>query len=173
MRRTGACLLVLLAVSLALPAVPACAVEPGEPLKMSVPNIITIDRELDGATVQFMGEAIGEDLRADSEHRWINILEQGVAIGVLVTNAQAEQITTYGDHGNLGAIVEVIGPVHIAWDERGGEFGVAATEFRIVAPGKTIERPVAPWKAIVAVIALLLALAEILLFRHIRERRLA
>ena len=69
------------------------------------------------------------------QHRWVNVLGDGAAIGVYVTNELAEQVEIYGDHTHRGDSVEVVGIVNIACDQHGGEFDVHAEEFRVIEPG--------------------------------------
>lgn len=171
MRRLAAGLLVAFAV-MASPA-QGLAAESGDALPTNVTDIVGIDRDLDGSLVLFQGEAIGEDLRADADHRWVNVLGRDVAIGVFVTDEQAAQVEIYGDHGHRGATVEVVGRVNVACDEHGGEFDVHAEEFRVLEPGETIERPIAPLKIVAVAALLLVALLEVWLYRRILERRMA
>lgn len=169
MKRTRA--LIALALTLVLPPAQAFAVSADDIHPVSVPGLITIDRELDGAMVRFTGEAIGEDLHADADHRWVNVLSEGTAVGVYVTNEQAAQIEVYGDYGSQGAIVEVVGNVNVGCDQHAGEFDVHATEFTVISPGATVEHPVVPAKAVAAGIALALALLEARLYRRMLDRR--
>lgn len=169
MNRLRAFIMVTLALLIA-PA-QAFATLANDVIDMNVPGLVAIDRSLDGSMVSFSGEAIGEDLRADPGHRSVNVLEDGVAVGVYVTNEQAAQIEVFGDHGHRGATVHVIGRVNIACNQHGGEFDVHAEEFRVGAPGETIDRPINPAKAAAAALALTVAMVEARLYRRMRERQ--
>lgn len=143
-----------------------------EAIELSTAELVVIDRSLNGALVRITGEAIGEDLHADKQHRWVNVLGDSTAIGVYVTNESAEQVDVYGDHTHRGDTVEVVGIVNIACDQHGGEFDVHAEEFAVVNEGETVPRPVAPWKGIAGVAAMAVALVELRYLRHRRERTL-
>ncbi len=165
---------VAIAILLALLIAPAqaLALTADDVFEVNVPGLIEIDRLLDGTMVSFSGEAIGEDLRADATHRWVNVLEDGMAVGVYVTNEQAAQIETYGDHGHRGATVRVVGQVNIACEQHGGEFDVHAAQFEVLDAGGLIERPVTPLKAVAAGIALTIAMLEAHLYRRMLVRRM-
>ncbi|MDO9107411.1 MAG: hypothetical protein Q7U89_00255, partial [Coriobacteriia bacterium] len=38
---------------------------------MTAGEVVAIDHALDGTRLTFQGEAVGEDLRADADHRWV------------------------------------------------------------------------------------------------------
>lgn len=141
-------------------------------LTLTPTELVVIDRSLDGSRVRVTGEAIGEDLHADGDHRWVNILADGTAVGVFVSNDSADQIDVYGDHTHRGDTIEVVGTVNVACDEHGGEFDIHAEEFTVVAEGGTIDRPVAPWKGIVGVLAAVVAFIEMRVLGRVRERHL-
>ncbi len=163
--------LVVMLLAVAVLALPLTA-NADDVLELTTAELVVIDRSLDGSRVRVTGEAIGEDLRASKHHRWVNLLDGSTAIGVFVTNELAEQVDVYGDHTHRGDVVEVVGILNIACDEHGGEFDIHAEEFKVIAEGGTIERPVAPWKGIAGLVAVVVALVEIRLLSYMRERDL-
>lgn len=148
---------------------PALAAEP-EP--MTPDELISIDRAREGETVLFSGEAIGEDLHADADSRWVNLLGESLAIGVYMTNDQAAQISVYGDHTHEGDRVEVLGVINIGCDQHGGEFDVHAERVKVLVEGHPVERPVAPWKSIAAISLLVIGAVELRLLQRLRDRKL-
>ncbi len=163
-------ILLIACISLMLTATPVFAVEPA---LMTPDEIVFIDRARDGTMVLLSGEAIGEDLHADSSHRWVNVLGDSLAVGVYMTNDEAARITTYGDHTHEGARVEVFGMLNIGCDQHGGEFDVHAEQVSVLIEGQPTERPIAPWKGVAAAAFFVVGLVEWRLLRHLRERRLA
>lgn len=140
------------------------------PVRVDTTALSQADPDLDGRTVRFTGEAIGETLRADSRTRWVNVLEDGVAIGVVAPNAMLEPIDGFGDWSRRGTIVEVTGVFNVACPQHGGDLDVHAQEIRILEPSKPIERPVQPAKAAVAALAFALAGGLFVLMRYLKRR---
>lgn len=136
-------------------------------------EVIEIDRELDGTYIELQGEAIGEALRADSTHVWVNVLGGGMAVGVYVPEETAEAIDVYGDHRHDGDTVWVGGTVNVACDQHAGEFDVHAVNLEVVAHGNARETPIQPWKAIVGVVGIALFFGEWRLYNYLKERSLA
>jgi hypothetical protein len=134
-------------------------------------ELVVIDREMDGARVEIIGEAIGEDLHADADHRWVNLLGGGTAVGVWLTNTDASRIGRFGDYRATGETLKVTGIVNVACDAHGGEFDVHAEKVERIAPGVPTPHPVEPWKGFVALAGLALAGFEMRLFRRLKDRR--
>jgi len=137
---------------------------------MAPAELVAIDRNLDGATVTIVGEAIGEDLRAGGDHRWVNVMLDGTAVGVWMTNAEAATIEHFGDHSMRGDMLEVTGVVNIGCDTHGGEFDVHAERVEVTGRGAPIDHPLEPWKAVVGGIGLAIALLEARMFRVLRDQ---
>jgi len=133
--------------------------------------VVALPNDSDGETILMQGEAIGESLRADDGHRWVNLLGDDVAVGVYMTAADAEKISSYGRHGSFGDSVRVIGVLNRWCPEHAGEFDIHATEVVIVSEGLERENPIQPWKAIVGIILAVVGFVEYQVFRHLRERR--
>lgn len=166
MRRLGVWIMCALLAGSAAPAL-AAELDP-----MTPDELVYIDRAREGETILFSGEAIGEDLHADADNRWVNLLGESLAVGVYMTNDQAAQITVYGDHTHEGDRVEVLGVINIGCDQHGGEFDVHAERVKVLVEGHPVERPVAPWKTIAAVTLLVVGTVELRLLKRLRERKL-
>jgi len=131
--------------------------------------LASADAEFDGATVSFSGEVISESLRADADHVWLNILSDGVAIGVYMPNEMAEPVTTFGDYGHTGDIVEVVGVFSEACDQHGGDMDIHAVSLDLLEPGTETEHKVQWWKGIIGAIGLLIAAVQTRRFRRMRD----
>lgn len=169
MRGIGRIAETLLAVAACLALAPAVA-GATEATLLSPADVVAIDRARDGDVIRLSGEAIGEDLRAGATHRWVNVLGEGTAVGVWMTDADAAKVDTYGDHHSSGDLLEVVGTVNIGCDQHGGEFDVHARTVKVVLEGAPTPRPIAPWKGVVALLALSLAFIEVRLFRKYHDR---
>ncbi|MHB9003538.1 MAG: hypothetical protein ACYC6C_05680, partial [Coriobacteriia bacterium] len=116
------------------------------------------------------GEAIGEDLRADADHRWINLRSDGTAVGVYVTDAVAETITTYGTGKHIGDTITAIGTLNVACDTHAGEFDIHADRIELTRPGRPIENGPEWWKAAVGLLAAGVGFAEWRFLGRLRDR---
>lgn len=132
MRRTLVRILLFgaLLVSVQAPSAHALDARP-----VSIPRLIEEADKLDGTVVVIEGEAIGEALRADAGAVWVNVLDEGVAIGVWMPRSFAEGIEHWGRYQETGDTVRVTGTVHLACDQHGGDLDVHATSLEVAAPG--------------------------------------
>lgn len=125
---------------------------------------------LDGERVTLVGEAIGEDLRAGADHRWLNVRSGGTVVGVVVTTEDADAIGTYGSYAAVGDMVSVTGILNVACDEHAGEFDVHAEKVEIIEGGRPTEHSIEWWKGAIGLIAAVVGLMEWRLFGRLRER---
>lgn len=151
-------LIVLFVLIAALGLAPAAA---NAETVMTAAEVVAIDRAFDGTRITFEGEAVGEDLRADADHRWVNLLSGDVGLGVYLTSLDASTIGAYGSYMHSGDVVRATGLVNIACDQHAGEFDVHAERVQIIERGAGIEHRPAIWKGIAG---LLLALAGLYLW---------
>lgn len=93
----------------------------------------------DGRQVKFRGEVIGVMVRG--EHAWVNVFDNGFAIGVWCQAEEAGLISFVGDYTHRGDIVEVVGIYHMACTEHGGDTDIHALSLQVLEKGYQIERP--------------------------------
>lgn len=101
-----------------------------------IAQLISQTKDYDGKAVSIAGEAIG-DLMVRKDHAWVNILENGVAIGVWLTESQASLIHGLGRYGSNGDTFQIGGIFHRACPDHGGETDIHATEVRLLRKGNT------------------------------------
>lgn len=163
-------LIATLVVPLALPAVALGGEE--VPLEMSVGEITSVHYSLDGSLVTFTGEAIGEALGSHHDWKWVNILGEGAAVGVVVPTAWVERIDRFGDYHNNGTRVQVTGTLNIACDEHGGDLDVHAASLEVIERGSDREHEFQPerivWALGLGVVAVVLAVV----YGQAKRRRL-
>jgi hypothetical protein len=160
----------LLAAASAL-AVVLAGVAPGTALAawISPAEVVEDAPYLDGRTVTMVGEAIGDKMRADSTHVWINLLGDGTAVGVYAPNEWAETVTGLGDYDRAGDRVSVRGVVNLACEQHGGDLDVHAVEpLEVLEPSTPTEHYVPAWEGILG--GALIVVAGFL-FRTYRQRR--
>lgn len=152
----------LSAVILLLFVIPSVSAESGKEL---VENSVRFD----GAIVTLRGEVVGVLTRSD--FAWVNVLDNGVVIGVWCRANDAKKVSTIGDYTHIGDTVEVVGTFHLACTEHGGDLDIHAENFTVLASGTVRER--APDLLAVLLSAVLVALAVFTIFwlRRLRKER--
>lgn len=106
----------------------------------SIEDLAQADTYLDGQTVQVVGEAVGDNVRASllGDRRWITLeSEDGTNfISVFMTESQASQIEHLGQYGVVGTSVQVKGTYHLACKEHEGLSDLHAETVQVVEPGQ-------------------------------------
>lgn len=98
------------------------------------------NRALDGATVSFSGEAVGDVMNADADHKWVNLLgSDGSCIGVLMDNDMASRVLNVGDYSTTGSTLQVRGIYSIDCGEHQGELDVHALDVRVLDAGGSVD----------------------------------
>lgn len=141
-----------------------------QPVVVRVGDIVQRAVELDGSEVTFEGEAIGEALRADGDSVWVNVLDEGTAIGVWMPDDMAEQIERFGAYRQTGDTVRVTGVVNLACDRHGGDLDVHATALEVTGSGEPRSERLRPLEALVGAVGFACAGAAVLVART-RERK--
>jgi len=163
--RTLAAVLMALLL-LALFVVPAVAAE--APIPKNDPSsgqLVEKNKQYNGKTVTFTGEAIGE-VMVRGDYAWIHLnddaymernVEEGAKLGgynsgmaIWVPSALTKQIDTYGDYKHEGSIVQITGTFNAACKEHGGDMDIHATSVTMIRPGHLVVDPVPGWKALLA-----------------------
>jgi hypothetical protein len=104
----------------------------------SIRELIENSKTFDGKTVTVRGEVIG--ILKKENTAWINLLENGWAIGVFLRREQAENISVIGDYRHIGDIVEITGIFHMSCQAHGGDLDIHAENLAIISTGQEIRR---------------------------------
>ena len=120
----------------------------------TISELLKNPRQWDNQQIEITGEAIGDLMRRD-EHVWLNLGDQGVAIGVWGEAALFDQVVNLGDYNHRGDIIRVTGEFHLACSEHGGDMDIHVQELEVVQAGYPVEHPVEEKRIVWAVIALL------------------
>ncbi|MDI6900805.1 MAG: hypothetical protein QMC79_03825 [Anaerosomatales bacterium] len=123
----------------------------------------------DGTQVTFSGEVVSEALRDGEDRVWLNVLDEGVAIGVNMPAEMAEKVSVFGDHRNDGDVVRVTGVYNEACRTHGGDMDVHAETVDVLEQGG--ERTLEPqaWKGVVGLLGLVAAFIGSRRLRRMRE----
>ena len=128
------------------------------------------DEAGDGVVVTVQGEAVGESLAAPDGLRWVNLLGDGTALGVVMSAREAAAIAAFGEYRQRGATVRVTGTLQRGCDEHGGDLDLHATSVVVLDVGKEIPHDVHPAKFWLALVALGVALVLWLRYLQLRRR---
>ena len=137
----------LLLVALLLPPVWGLAEETAVTSNDLIENALS----LDGATVSYTGELIGDILKR-GDHTWLNVSDGNNAMGVWVETAQLGEITTPGRYGEHGDELRVTGVFHRACAEHGGDMDLHATQIELLQAGYPTAHRVQPWQLVAALV---------------------
>jgi len=118
--------------------------------------LIEQGKVLDGKDVVFDGEVIGDIMRR-GDHAWINVLSNGTAIGVWITEQQRALINLTGHFDVIGDRVQITGVFHRACVEHGGDLDIHADSLQVIQDGIHTHTPLDIRRLLVAAVLLLLA----------------
>jgi len=149
------CVCVMLACSLPGQAVARA----GMAVDVTGADLVSMTSGLDGQTVTFEGEVVSEALAGGRGHVWLNVLSDGVAIGVWMPESMAGQVGEFGRWSHNGDIVRVTGVLNEACGTHGGDLDVHAEELTVRTPGASRSHSVEYWKLAPGIVGLLLAYA--------------
>lgn len=132
-------------------------------------DLIEQAKKLNGQVIAFQGEVIG-DIMPRQDHFWINLLDNGTAIGVWITAEQRSQITYAGQYGIRGDQVMIVGRFYQACSTHGGDMDIHAESLEILHKGDTVREPLDLTRFMIAMILLIPAIICLITFLQ-KERR--
>jgi hypothetical protein len=150
-------------------AVPALA-HGSEATAVPISELVSMQSGLDGERVRFSGEVVSEQLRGGDGHVWLNVLSDGIAVGVWLPKAEADKVTAFGDWEQDGDVVEITGVLYEACDQHGGDLDIHGESLTVVSAGALREHPVGWWKIVPGLVGLVIAYIVIWRMRRREER---
>ncbi|MEW5803514.1 MAG: DNA-binding protein [bacterium] len=117
---------------------------------LSSDTLINQSNRLDGQTVQFRGEVVG-DIMDRGAYCWINVNDGSQALGIYCPTSMVKSIRFIGDYKQNGDTVEVSGIFHKACKQHGGELDIHAESLKIIQTGTKRKHPVAESKLYLAI----------------------
>ncbi|MFH1613029.1 MAG: DNA-binding protein [bacterium] len=132
-------------------------------------ELITRLDEYDGKKIIYKGEVIVVMKRGN--FAWINVLDNGTAIGIWTSLNIIPKIKFVGDYKHQGDIVEIVGTFHKTCVEHGGDLDIHAEKITILEEGKILKHPISEQKIKIALIFCLLTIITwgLCLWRKKRE----
>lgn len=159
-------ILLLILYSLFLPG---AALSKGE---ISINELIENAAKFDGRNVVVRGEAIGDILQR-KEGQWINILDNGVAIGVWSGERSnlKKEIEFIGGYKTKGDFLQVTGVFNRVCSEHGGDIDIHAKEVDIIKKGNRLNYESKRFVRLKIAIFLSIAAILALVFNYLRSRK--
>jgi hypothetical protein len=156
-------------LAIALVAMPASGLAMATVTRTTGAELASAESGLEGATVELEGEVISERLAGGKDHVWVNVLSDGVAIGVWAPEAITRDLAVFGDWGHTGDTVLVTGVFREGCDEHGGDLDVHADELTLLERGIEREHPVSLWKFGIGIGGLAVAYTAVRRMRRAEE----
>lgn len=128
----------------------------------------------DNQSVQVTGEVVGDRIREESgsDYCWITLSalhgEASASVQVLVTNAQADAIDSYGRYGVTGSKVRVMGTFHANCSSHEGLEDIHASSLTVVDQGSSSKEELDPSGLLAS--GLLVVLGMLMFFGYRRYR---
>lgn len=142
-----------------------------ESMRVNSQQLIDQAVKIDGKTVIFKGEVIGDIMRRRG-YAWFNVEDENNAIGIWAPLELIKTIGQAGDYQHKGGIVEVEGKFVRADKQLGGELCIRAQKIKVLKEGYRIFHVVKPAKVettlALAVMALCLFLLSVVFKKHIK-----
>jgi hypothetical protein len=97
-------------------------------------------------------------MSADEGHVWINVLSNGVGIGVYAPEALVSGIGDFGHYDRTGEMLRVTGTFNEGCDQHGGDLDLHAGSIERIAAAEARSHEIGWWKLWLGIVALSCAL---------------
>jgi len=104
---------------------------------VSSTELINKAKELDGKTIVYQGEVIG-DVMKRGNFAWVNANDGQNAIGIWMDYSLAKEIAYMGSYKFIGDVIEVSGIFNRACPEHGGDLDIHAQTLRKIESGRPV-----------------------------------
>jgi hypothetical protein len=118
--------------------------------EVSSTDLIENALTLDGETVTYTGEVIGDILKR-GDHTWLNLSDGSNAIGIWVDTEQLGDVSIPGRYEEHGDEVRITGVFHRACREHGGDMDIHAENLELLRAGASVPVGIPAGRLILAV----------------------
>ncbi len=140
---------------------------------VTVGELAAVPAELDGATVSFEGEVVGDCIDAtEAEYVWITMSDGSGDVTVYLSRDYLDEIEYFGSYAYEGTQLEVMGEYHVACSQHDGSSDVHVTSVMdVVSSGGAQEHPVNPLFLIAGAALIAVAVVLIIIYNVLSGRR--
>lgn len=133
-------------------------------------SLLRDGKRYDGMEIEVEGEAVG-DVMPRGPFTWVNLRSpEDVALGIVLSPAQARLIRRTGDYTGAGDRIRAVGIFHRFAGRYGGETCLVAREVTVVRRGAATPHPVSGKRVTVALCSTALAAISLVLLGVKRRR---
>lgn len=144
----------------------------GVATECTVAELAAVYEDMDGAVVKVTGEVVGEAIPADDgEHTWISISQDGTAMSVYMSDADAETIQHFGSYGEIGDTITVEGIYHVDCSSHDGDLDIHVTSMTLDDEGSASVAEIDTTRLYVAVAVVAVGLALGFVYWRLKERQ--
>lgn len=143
---------------------------------VSIADLANADSYMNGQTVQFEGEAVGDIINAEGEpdHCWVVVasLDRGMSgnVSVYMTKIKSAAIDTLGRYGTTGTTLQVRGKFNLVCSEHDGISDVHADFVGAVDQGSSDPDKIELQGMLPGLVMIMIGCLLFLLMRFLRER---
>lgn len=105
---------------------------------VSSTDLIENASALDGKTVSYSGEVVGDILQR-GDYDWINVSDGANAIGIYLPASEAKKIGYAGRYRVVGDTVFLTGTFHRACAQHGGDMDIHTDKINVTEKGHTVK----------------------------------
>ena len=144
--------------------------------EVEIADLTADETYYDNQSVQVTGEVVGDRIREEngSDYCWITLTalhgEDSASVQVLVTNAQADAIDSYGRYGVTGSKVRVMGTFHANCSAHEGLEDIHVTSLTVVDQGSSSQDAFDPSDLLASSLLVVLGVLLFLGYRQYRAR---
>ena len=137
---------------------------------LNIPELVEKASTYDGKEVTVRGEIIGDVMRR-GDHVWLNILQDGTAIGVWAEEGLLPNLSFIGNYSARGDEVIVAGIMRRACPEHGGDLDIHAESISLEKRGTPLAHKVDSTRLIAGSVLCFVGAGLVFLWRKRESRR--
>lgn len=141
-----------------------------DPVQITVAGLTNASTILDGSTVTFTGEVVGDAVHGENGMEWLTLYADQSSIPVYVTAEDVTLVQNFGSYGVQGSLLQITGVYHLECQDHQGESDVHATSVLLLEPGEVQTSVYDAGYLYFAVIVLVLAGALLTVYYLLRRR---
>ncbi|MDR0349926.1 MAG: hypothetical protein LBH64_00030 [Coriobacteriales bacterium] len=136
----------------------------------TIVGLTNAGQQLEGQSVTFQGEVVGDILNAEEGYKWLMLQDGGASISVLVAEHEISKVTRLGRYGQIGTRLEVSGRFRTDCPDHDGLTDVHATKLVVIDEGSVSESRFVARELEVGALLIIVGLCLLVVHWRLRER---